>query len=125
MQAPEAVTAATGGARPSSLTLVWIDAREAALASWAAGEVALDRLESDVPSHHKSTGHVGHDPSIRHGGGGGRQTAGEPHRQEHLDRFVAMVAARLAEADAVAIIGPGPVREHLEDRKSTRLNSSH
>lgn len=115
MQASEAaIVAPEGGVRHPSLTLVWIDAREAQLASWSAGEVTLERLESEVPSHHKSTGHVGHDPSIRHGGGGRQQTAGDPHRIEHLERFVEQVIARLAPSEAVAIIGPGTVRDRLE-----------
>lgn len=113
MEASEAPVAGDG-ARQSSLTLVWIDAREAHLASWAAGEVALEKLESDVPAHHKSTGHVGHNPSIRHGGGGRQQTAGETHRQEHLERFIEQVVGRLVTAESVAIIGPGQVRDRLE-----------
>jgi hypothetical protein len=114
MEASGAPLTTAGGGGESSLTLVWIDAREAHLVSWIAGEAIMERLESDVPSHRKSTGHVGHDPSIRHGGGGRQQTAGETHRQEHLDRFVGQVVDRLAGADSVAIIGPGTVRERLE-----------
>ena len=114
MEAPAAALIAHDGARPESFVLVWIDARAATIARWVAGEVTLERLESDVPAHHKSTGHVGHDPSIRHGGGGRQQNALETQRLEHLARFVEQVAARLPDTDAIAILGPGTVRDHLE-----------
>ena len=98
--------------RPS--TLVWIDAREAVVVRWQDDRARLDRVESDVPAHHRATGHVRHDPGVRHGGGGSPQTAGEPHRLEHLQRFVEQVARRLPEDDDLLILGPGTVREHLE-----------
>lgn len=105
--APAALTEATP-------TIVWIDSREAFLATWVAGEAAVERVESEVPIHHRSTGHVRHDPMIRHGGGGREQTAGEPHRQEHIERFVKEIADRLDRAGPVVVVGTGTVREHLE-----------
>lgn len=109
------------GRRPGSgagppVTLVWIDSREAIVAQWVDGAARLDRLESEVPAHHKATGNVRHDPAFRHGGGGTPQTAGEPHRLEHLERFVDQVALRLPPDDDLVLIGPGTVREHLERR---------
>lgn len=109
-------------------TLVWIDARTAVVASWHAGEARLERLESDVPSHHKATGHVRYDPAMRHGGGAPKDT-GEAHRLEHLARFVELVASHVPPDDALSIIGPGTVRERLEhevreaDRRASRTRS--
>ncbi len=103
-----------GLSRPS--TLVWIDAREAVIVRLQGKRASLERVESDVPAHHRSTGHVRHDPGVRHGGGGPPQTAGEPHRLEHLGRFVEQVARQLPEDDDLVILGPGTVREHLEHR---------
>jgi hypothetical protein len=100
--------------RPS--TLVWIDAREAVIVRWQDDEAQLERIDSEVPAHHLSTGHVRHDPAVRHGGGGPPQTAGEPHRLEHLERFVEGIADRLTPDDDVLILGPGTVRERLEHR---------
>ena len=94
-------------------TLVWIDAREAVIVGWQDDEARVERLESDVPAHHRSTGHVRHDPTVRHGGGGPSQTADEPRRLEHLARFVERVASRLAPDDGLILLGPGTVREHL------------
>jgi hypothetical protein len=95
------------------VTLVWIDSRAAVIARWADDGAHVERLESDVPDHRKSAGHVRHDPSIRPGGGGGSAaTAGEPRRQEHLDRFLEDVAARLPEGD-LELIGPGTTHERL------------
>jgi len=95
-----------------SCTLVWIDAREAVIVSWQDGRARIERVESEVPAHHGATGHVRHDPGIRDGGGGS-QTAGEPHRIEHLNRFVVDIAARLAPGDDLLILGSGTVHEHL------------
>ena len=96
-------------------TLVWIDAREAVIARWQGGEARLERLHSDVPSHHRSTGHVHYDPTVRHGGVAPKD-AGERRRLEHLTRFVELVATQLPPADDVAILGPGTVRDRLAHR---------
>ncbi len=110
-------------------TLVWIDAREAVIVRWQDADARLERLELDVPAHHRATGHVRHDPATRHGGGGRPQTAGEPNRLEHLARFVDEVADRLPDDDDVIILGPGTVRERLEhlvrdaDRRHERPRS--
>jgi hypothetical protein len=98
--------------RPS--TLVWIDAREAVIVRWQDDRPRLERVDSEVPAHHRATGHVRHDPAVRHGGGGPPQTAGEPHRLEHLDRFVEDIERRLAPGDDLLILGPGTVPERLE-----------
>jgi hypothetical protein len=95
-----------------SSTLVWIDAREAVIVHWSDDVVQVERLHSDVPAHHHATGHVRYNPGIRHGGGR-PQTAGEPHRLEHLKRFVAHVADRAATDDDLLILGPGVVHERL------------
>jgi hypothetical protein len=105
-------------ARPS--TLVWIDARDAIIVSWRDDRALVEREESTVPVHHRATGHIRHDPGVRHGGGGPPQTAGEPHRIEHLERFLDRVADRLPPDNDVVILGPGTVRERLERR--IRLN---
>jgi len=94
--------------------LVWIDAREAVIVRWLDDRARLERVDSEVPAHHRATGHVRHDPAVRHGGGGPPQTAGEPHRLEHLDRFVEHIAGRLAPEDDLLILGPGTVPERLE-----------
>lgn len=94
-------------------TLVWIDAREAVIVRWQDDRARLERVESDVPAHHRATGHVRHDPAVRHGGGG-PQTAGEQHRLEHLARFVDQIANRLPPDEDLLILGPGTVHEHLE-----------
>ena len=99
---------------PRPATLVWIDGRLAVIARWRDGSARVERVESEVPNRHRSTGHVRHDPAVRHGGGGGvPQTAGEPHRLEHLARFLEEVATRLPDEEDVVILGPGMVRDHL------------
>jgi hypothetical protein len=114
-QAAPRPAAGKAGSLPEGV-LVWIDARQAVIARWTEGASSVERLESDVPVHRRSTGHVRHDPMTRHGGGGAPQTAGEPRRLEHLDRFVDEVAARLAGDTDVVILGPGTVHERLEAR---------
>ena len=96
-------------------TLVWIDARAVVVLRRVGDEVEIEDLASDVPAHRRSTGHVRHDPALRHGGGGSSpRSAGETKRLEHLARFVRLVADRIAADDDLVILGPGTVREHLE-----------
>jgi hypothetical protein len=107
-------------------TLVWIDSREAILTRWDGRSVRQYRIESEVPGHRRSTGQLSHDPSVRPGGGGGADATGEPHRLEHLTRFIDEVAGRIPANDRLALTGPGTVRERLEkvvtaeDRKHRR-----
>lgn len=110
---------AAGGAgtpAPLPVTLVWIDSREAFIARWAEGGIPVEHLDSEVPAHRRSTGHVGHAPAIRHGGGGSAQDAGEGHRQEHLERWVEEIAELLPAHDALLVLGPGTTRERLVHR---------
>ena len=93
-------------------TLVWIDTREAIIVRMEGDRAHIERVESEVPAHHLATGHVRHDPGVRHGGGG-PQSAGEPHRIEHLNRFVGDIVGRLAAGDDLLVLGPGTVHERL------------
>ena len=102
------------------VTLVWIDAREAVIASWSGGAADLKHLESAVPARHRSTGRVRHRPEVRHGGGRPSQSALERHRQEHLARFIERVARRLPDDEDVVILGSG----HVRDRLARQLTSS-
>jgi hypothetical protein len=108
---------------PHPSTLVWIDAREAVIVRWSGDAVEVERLRSDVPAHRHATGHVRYDPAVRHGGGR-PQTAGEPHRLEHLKRFVELVADRADTDDDLLIVGPGVVHERLA-RRVRDLDRSH
>lgn len=99
--------------RPSAL--VWIDSREAIIVRWADGRSDLRHLRSTVPAHRGSTGHVRHDPAIRHGGGG-PQLADEPHRLEHLARFMDAVEDGLPANDDLYLVGPGEIHEQLAGR---------
>jgi hypothetical protein len=103
--------AAMNDQRPT--TLVWIDSREAIFARWNGSSVRLTRVESEVPGHRRSTGHVQHDPTVRPGGGGGAEATGEPHRLHHLGQFLKAVASRIRPEDHLVVIGPGQVRERL------------
>ena len=95
--------------------LVWIDAREARVLTWSEDGAHTEELTSDVPIHRASTGHVRHDPSFRHGGGGAPQTAGDPRRQEYLNRFVEEVATHVPATHDVKVVGPGETHERLAD----------
>jgi hypothetical protein len=94
-------------------TVVWIDAREAVIVRWQDAEASIERIDSDVPAHRRSTGHLRHDAAIGPGGGAPK-SAGEPHRLEHLGQFIDDVLGRLPAEDDLLILGPGTVRERLE-----------
>ncbi|MFO1539264.1 MAG: hypothetical protein ACKOTZ_02290 [Chloroflexota bacterium] len=101
---------------PDPATIVWIDSREAIVARLDGDAPAVVRMESAIPAHRTSTGHVAHTPTLRHGGGGSPQDAGELHRQEHIERFLATVTAALPDGERLLILGPGTIRERLEAR---------
>ncbi len=92
--------------------LVWIDGEEAILARWDGGS-RIERISSDVPPHHVSTGRVRHDPSVRHGGGGAAQDRIERDRVGHLRAYLVDVARLIGPHEDVEILGPGTVREEL------------
>jgi len=98
---------------PRSTTIVWLDAREAVIVRRQGVETRIERIDSDVPAHHRATGHVRHDAAVRPGGGVPK-AAGEPHRLEHLSQFIGDVAGRLPDGDDLLILGPGVVRERLQ-----------
>ena len=100
--------------RSNDAVLVWIDAEEAVLVRWRDEAAMIEAVRSEVPPKRRSTGHVRHDPRIRHGGGGTPQSAGEPRRLERLRQFVAAVTDRIAADEDVIILGSGTVRTRLE-----------
>ena len=106
-----------------SLTLAWIDSREAFVVRWLDGDALVAHLESDVPTHHRTTGQARHDAT--RGSGGAAQTPVEPHRLEHLAHFVAQVVARLPADDDLLLIGPGTVREHLANEVGDQDHQHH
>jgi hypothetical protein len=74
--------------------------------------VRLAQIPAGIPAQHHATGHVRHDPCVRHGGSG-PHAGGPSNRLEHLTRFLATVAHRLPLDEDLLIIGPGTVHEHL------------
>lgn len=117
---PDLCTERARSTVPRATALVWIDAAEAVIVRLQGNEPVIERIKSEVPAHHRATGHVRHDPAVRHGGGGNPQTAGEPHRIEHLKRFVADIANRVPPEAELLILGPGSVHEALTRELSQR-----
>jgi hypothetical protein len=111
------------------MTLVWIDADGASIVRWPESP-DVERLLSDVPGHHKSTGGVRYEAAAGHGGLA-PQDAGERRRNEHLRRFVSAVADAVEPDDEVAILGHGTVFESLartladRDRSHARMRTVH
>jgi hypothetical protein len=93
------------------MTLVWIDADGASIVRWPE-RPEVERLESNVPAHHKSTGGVRYEAMAGHGGLAPRDD-GERRRNEHLRRFVSSVADEIEADDEMAVLGRGPVFEAL------------
>lgn len=94
-------------------TLIWIDSEEAIIVRWA-DRATVERVRSDVPGRHRSTGHMRVDPMVRHGGGGASADAAERARREHLRSFLAEVMGHIPDTDDVTVVGPGIVRGRLE-----------
>ena len=92
--------------------LVWVDSQAAILVRWEDHQAKIERVTSEVPDHTKSTGHLRHDPAIRHGGGRS-QDAEESRRHEYLTRFMKDVTRRLPEDADLTVLGPGATHEPL------------
>lgn len=101
-------------------TLVWIDADRAVIGriDEPGNDPTTETILSDVPVHHRSTGHIRHDPT-RHGGEGVGGDLLERTREEHLRRFIGVVAGRVGD-EPLEILGPGTCREHLTRRLRER-----
>ena len=115
-------------------SVVWIDADKATVWRWHDGEDSLlQRLVSEVPAHHKSTGHIGEAGGERHGGSGPR-SGQEGHRREHLRVFLSQVERILPPDDDLLLLGDGVVVEYLavrlhsdnvKHRRERRLEVAH
>lgn len=113
----------------TATTLVWIDSEEAIIIRWD-DRATVERIRSDVPGRHRSTGHVRVDPTVRHGGGAGPEDV-DRARRARLVAFVEDVAGHLPPDGDVHVVGPGIVRERLErslraqDRRRGRRRTVH
>jgi hypothetical protein len=96
----------------TATTLVWIDSEEAIIVRWA-DRATVERVRSDVPGRHRSSGPDRADSSTHHGGGGGPEAA-ERARRARLAAFIHDVAGLIPPDGDVLVVGPGMVRERLE-----------
>lgn len=108
--APTATVALSSAATTS--TVVWVDGTSAVVARWAGGPI-VERVVSEVPAHHRSTGHIRHDPAVRHGGGGVIAEQVDRDRRLHRADHLRRVAALIPEASDVQVLGPGQARLEL------------
>lgn len=94
--------------------LVWIDARRAAVVTWA-DEPVLHWIESNVPVQRKAVGSVRRGPARPAGGGrvGGHGT--ENRYVDEMRRYLGDVADSVADLDRVEVAGRGPVHERFAD----------
>ena len=92
---------------------VWVDGTRAVVVRWV-GHAIVDHVEDDVPSRHRSTGHIRHDPAVRHGGGGIVAEQVERDRMRHRAAHLRRVAALVPVTGPVLVLGPGSARLELE-----------
>lgn len=95
--------------------VVWIDASGAVLVRWD-GSARIDRLTSEIPARHAGTGHIRHDPRVRHGGGGPTEDGLARLRDERIREFLSLVESGIAPDEHVRILGPGELRDELARR---------
>ena len=94
-------------------TCVWVSAASASVVRWGPDDGTLldESIESDVPSHHRSTGRP---PTAN-------RPAREGNREEHLRAFFVKVMGLIPAGDDLLLIGDGEVVEHL----ATRIRAQH
>ena len=86
-------------------TGVWISANSATVVRWNPELSVRHRVDSAVPSRHRSTGWP---PTEEH-------PAREGHRDEHMRTFFVEVALALPVDDDLLLVGDGEVVEHFAD----------
>ena len=87
-------------------TGIWISAESATTLRWSPELTVRHRIDSTIPSRHRSTGRP---PTEDHPGG-------EGHRDEHMRAFFDHVARVLPADDDLLLVGDGEVVEHFADR---------
>ena len=113
---------------PPTGSAVWVDGTSAVVVCWV-GHPVVYHIEDEVPSRHRSTGHIRHDPAVRHGGGGVVAEQLERDRIRHRRAHLRRVASLVPDTGPVLIIGPGSARLELErvlvaaDRRCRRERS--
>lgn len=107
---------------------IWMDHHEALIVRLPDGaggdEARVETIESDLEPRHRPAG-GGRPPEARHGFGAGQSTHQSNRREQVLDRFYDDVQAAVAEADAVALIGPGLARKEFERRYTDGPDAEH
>lgn len=98
------------------VALVSISASRATILRWRNGEVTQLELPSHVPGRHKATGHVRHDPMVRHGGSGPGQDEVERQRNERIAQFLARVLDAVRTDDRIVVVGSGRLPAELTRR---------
>jgi hypothetical protein len=95
-------------------TGIWISANSATVLRWGPELLVRHRIDSTVPSRHRSTGPA---PTEKH-------PAGEGHRDEHMRTFFVQVALALPVDDDLLLVGDGEVVDHFAQHVRTD-DSSH
>jgi hypothetical protein len=103
------------GLPDSRATVVWIDGRQAIVGHWV-GYPIVAGFVADIPSRHRSTGHIRHDPAVRHGGGGVPDDRIARDRAGHVSRYLDRVADAIPPAGPILVLGPGEIGEQLGAR---------
>lgn len=100
-------------AEPAAGCAVWVDGTSAVVVRWV-GHAIVDHVEDEVPARHRSTGHIRHDPAVRHGGGGIVAEQVERDRLRHRTAHLRRVAGLVPDTGPVLVLGPGSARLELE-----------
>ena len=90
-------------------TGVWISADSATVLRWSPELTVRHRIDSTVPSRHRSTGRAPIE----------ERQGDEGHRDEHMRTFFEQVAHSLSVEDELLLVGDGEVVEHFADHVRT------
>jgi hypothetical protein len=109
---------------PSRANVIWVDGRQAIVAFWV-GYPIVSAFAADIPARHRSTGHLRHDPAVRHGGGGVPDDRIARERAGHVARHLGRVAGAVPTTGPVLVLGPGELGEMLGARLRTADRRAH
>jgi hypothetical protein len=120
----EPVEEASATLPPSRANVIWVDGRKAVVGHWV-GYPIVAAFAADIPARHRSTGHIRHDPAVRHGGGGVPDDRIARERAGHVARYLDRVAGAVPTTGPVVVLGPGELGEMLGARLRTADRRAH
>ena len=107
---------------------IWMDQHEARIVRLSETDPAatpeIRTVRSDVESHHRPVGGTPHGAGL-HGAGAGEDSRMLHRREQAADRYHDALLREVADADEIALIGPGSARTAFARHVAAQSDAQH